>query len=29
MVDQGTCITEYEQKEQRRRDNTLDTLQLE
>jgi curli biogenesis system outer membrane secretion channel CsgG len=29
MVDKGTCMTEYEQKEQRRRDNTLDTLQLE
>ncbi len=29
MVDQGTCMAEFEEKEQLRRNNTLDTLQLE
>lgn len=29
MVDKGSCVAEFEQKEQRRRNNTLDTLQLE
>jgi curli biogenesis system outer membrane secretion channel CsgG len=29
MVDKGSCLAEFEQKEQRRRDNTQDILQLE
>jgi curli biogenesis system outer membrane secretion channel CsgG len=29
MVDKGSCLAEFEQKEQRRRDNTQDVLQLE
>ena len=29
MVDQDTCISEYEAKEERRRNNTLDVLDLE